>query len=360
MNKQQAIETIFTDYTDALGRVTLYPAKLSNNITGDPRWDSDNCFLWTGRFTNLFTWLKHFEDINETVLHQQYMRATVLRSIVECAPNKQLSRHIPNHEYLWSKIWDRVSLDEYIGTSLMILNCNTDEADKVGKGLYEGLKKNNWSMSFDSHFRYMIGKKFFKRVKDMFLTLKAMVKVARSNGKWGGSTEMDKVIAKNGDLLKLTSIMLPKDRLFVKLAAEVKPSIIDWTHHYLNCIFSIRKKKLSGLMLTFDKLLYFQRLYIRERISNRVDRKLASHFNLTEVKKIRPNLKYWIHSKICNYFHKEMTKEFGENYMKVIATKYYSENPKHPVIELYDKLILGNVEALIDESADGYYKGIFE
>lgn len=359
MDKNQAIEQIFSEYTDALGRVTLYPAKQSNNLHG-PKWDSDNCFLWTGRFNNIFTWLNYINEAEMSVMQQQYMRATVVRSIVECSPNKVLYRHVPSLEYMHSDIYDRVSLDEYIGTSLMVLSCETEASTRVAEGLYEGLKKNGWSMDFQSYFkkRSIKEESFWKRTKEFFKTLKEVYQVAKATGKWGGSTEMDRVIESNYDLLKLSTIMLPKDRLFVKLAAEKKPSLIDWTHHYLNCFFSIRKKKLSGLMLTFDKLLYFERKIAEKEVNIKFNIYLNDYFQLEKVKRAKLSIGARIHLKLSSYFDKEMTKEFGENYMKTIATKYYRENPNHPSIVLYDNLRLGKILEIAEKQTRDRWEGM--
>lgn len=344
MDKNQAIEQIFSEYTDALGRVTLYPAHLSNNLEG-PKWDSDNCFLWTGRFMNLRDYLVYTEEIECPALHEQYLKAMVLRSIVECSPKKLLYRHPPTQSYLWSKIYDRASLDEYIGTSLMILSSDSIPLTKLALGIHDALKKQNWSMHTSSYAteRRKKPKNFIEKVKLFFSGLKAIYKVAKANGKWGGSREMDKVIDDNYILSRLSTIMLPKDRLFVKLAAGKRASIIDWTHHYLNCWFSIRKKKLSGLMLTFDKLLYIDNRVIHKLTMLEMDNKINKYFNmLYKVKKA--SVKSYIHLWMAKKFDKEMTKEFGEDYMKTIATKYYSENPKHPMIELYINARVGRIE----------------
>lgn len=280
------------NYRDSLGRVTYLPAVRSNWLTGN--YDSLNQHLWTGEALLLWDLCYDLDDHFRTewirALRDIFKKTTIFPGLI--------SRH--PFPYNQSPSFDEISLDEYFGACC---SCVVMDLKDQARDMLKYHEDHGWHVSDAPQ---LIGKK----VSDYVFTFGFWKTIGRSlayvfkTWDFTGSNELDAILAQNEGVDLLTSYRMPKDRLFLKLAAGGSGSLVDVFHFYLSAMLTLKvsNDETSGRILLLFKLLLLQKLGHPQ-------------------------------TSLAKYYKKKMTAKYGRFYLHECFKKYY-EDPKHPFIQI--------------------------
>lgn len=227
------------------------PAKYSDYSTGN--YDSLNQHLWTGEALVLF---ELFFNLNSPFITHWASILTNIKKETELLPGLYKRHPMPydsDHKY-----FDEISLDEYLG---LCFSYGTLGLTKYAEDILEHHIKNSWCVSDDKRLmntsvrQHVFTLPFWKTLSKALIT-------AIKTRDFTGSNEMDKILEENDGVNLLTNYRMPKDRLFIYLAAKKNPPVICWLHFILAAFITLRpsNKETSGKCLLFYKLAFLQNI----------------------------------------------------------------------------------------------------
>lgn len=254
------------NYTDKLGRVTQLPGHVSDYTVS--RYDSLNQHLWTGEALVLF---RLFFNLNSAFISHWSSILVNIKLETELTHGLYTRHPLPyNSEH---PLFDEISLDEYLGLSF---SYGTLNLRLYAQEILSYHIEKNWCVSDHARLKNV-------NVKDHVFTLAfwstifRAIKTAIKTKDFTGSNDMDKILESNDGVNLLTNYRMPKDRLFIYLAAKKNPPLICWIHFLIAGLMTLRpkNKETSGLCLLFYKLAFLQNIgrpckYLVKKFSKRI------------------------------------------------------------------------------------------
>lgn len=247
-------------------------------------WDNDNPFLRTGQLNMLLKYKGFTNGLSEGNLSFRFeMLANFKKSInVTWLYWGLNTRHAPTNDYMESDKFDSISLDEHDGIcfSEIALGWENQTAQLCKYGRDYGWYFNE---------RDICGKPFPNSVLGYLKLIWGIINItyhAIITWDFSGSSEMDKVIFKHPEVVKLTRIRLPKDRAFIRLSAGYKAGLIGYIHLIISLFFSAYKEKPSGHNRSFYRLWVLKELGVNDIFFRKVKKyyikRMKEHYNCEE------------------------------------------------------------------------------
>lgn len=239
------------NYTDKLGRITLNPGKNSNYETH--AYDSMNQHLWTGEALVLF---ELFFNLNSPFIAHWTSVLTKVKKETELAPGLYTRHPFPYGTETPS--FDEISLDEYLG---LCFSYGTLGLVNYSKEILDYHIEKKWCVSDHDRLKNINIRDHIFTVPFWKTIFRALVFAIKTRD-FTGSNEMDKILEQNDGVNLLTNYRMPKDRLFIYLAAKETPPLACWLHFILSAFMTLRKNntETSGLCLLFYKLAFLQNI----------------------------------------------------------------------------------------------------
>lgn len=295
--KSKALEDQFTkilkEYTDSLGRITYLKAKVSNWEAGI--YDSLNQHLWTGEALMLWVlccnvtdgWVAYWKKTVQNVLDKTLL-----------APGL-LMRH--PYPYIKTDKYDAISLDEYFGA---MMYCKVVGNLWFPKDAILYGEKVAWCVIDQPLYVNKSPKDYIWKWSFWKTAFKAIAFAIKTRD-FTGSNEMDKILEEDRGVDLVSSYRMPKDQLFIYLAAGEQPGLLMWVHFYIAAFLTLRvsNDEKSGRILLFFKLLFLQKFYNGP------------------------------HKWLAKYYRSKMKKKYGNLYLHECFKLYYEEHD-HPFIEI--------------------------
>ena len=296
---KEIFDKISNKYTDINGFLTYHTKNQSDPYKGI--WDGTNPHLWTGQLNILLRLKGCYFNVNDSsyLNHQIYNFNTTINSTsIRGGLN---TRHAPWELYLMSDEYDSISLDEHDGI------CFSDAALDTSRSL-ELLaygENNNWAF-VEKEPNVNPYPKTIKEYINIFKGLYEIIKFAIKTKDYDGSGEMDQIIFKYPEIVRLTRIRVGKDRAFIRLINGKKPGLLSYIHLIMSLYFSARGNKSSGHNRSFYRF---------------------AALGLRGVKG------YWI-TKAFKYFDKKMIEKYGiTDYILPITIKRM-KNKDNPIFDV--------------------------